>query len=213
MFCASIARAQDSVPSAGRLSDDDFYDLVACGAMPGQDCTVPMVRWAGSDDLTVSLFQIEPGYPDDRRIALTKALYAAIDQINASEAALHLRFAPSGTMADVTIHMLDIPMGGQIAHTGLDPLDGSPIEAALVQLWWNGNLNLTRAAIVFPQDIEWVGLRSIALEELTQAMGLRTDIDNPWYERRSVFSETSNVVTRLGQQDIMALQRHYPLTK
>lgn len=210
---AGLAQAQDSVVSTGPLSDDDFYDLVACAAPPGQDCTVPMVRWARSDDLTVALFQIDPGYPKDRRIALTKALYAAIDQINASHAALRLRFAPPGSMADITVHLLDIPMGGQIAATGLDPLDGSPIEAALVQLWWNGNLDLTRAAIVFPQNIEWQGLKSIVLEELTQAMGLRTDIANPWYERRSVFSETSNSVTQLGQQDIMALQRHYPLTK
>jgi hypothetical protein len=213
LLTASIAQAQDSVPSTGPLSDNDFYNLVACAAPPGQDCTVPLVRWAHSDDLTISLFQVEPGYPDDRKRALTKALYAAIDQINASHAALHLRFAPPGSMADVTIHMLDIPMGGQIDHTGLVPLDGSLIEAALVQLWWNGNMDLTRAAIVFPQDIEWAGLTSIALEELTQSLGLRTDIDNRWYETRSVFSETSNRVTRLGEQDIMSLQRHYPLTK
>jgi hypothetical protein len=210
---AQLAMAQDSVPSDGPLSDDDFYNLVACAAPPGQDCAVPLVRWVQGDDLTVSLFQVEPGYPNDRKVALTKALYAAIDQINASHAALRLRFAPPGTMANVTVHLLNIPMGGRIERTGLDPLDGSMIEAALVQLWWNGNQDLTRAAIVFPQDIEWAGLRSIALEELTQALGLRTDIYNPWYERRSVFSETSNTVTQLTGQDIMALQRHYPLTK
>ena len=213
ILMAGLADAQDSVPSAGPLSDDDFYNLVTCAAPPGQDCAVPLVRWARAGDLTVSLFQIEPGFPVDRRIALEKALYAAIDQINAVHAVLRLRFAPRGELADITIHMLDINMGERIARTGLDPLDGSMIEAALVQMWWNGNQDLTRAAIVFPQDIEWSGLRSIVLEELTQSLGLRTDILNPWYERRSIFSETSNTVTRLGTQDVMALRRHYPLTK
>ena len=213
LLSATIASAQDSVRTDGPLTDDVFYSLVACAAPPGRDCTVPMVRWPGADDLTVSLYQVEQGFPDARRIALQKALYAAMAQINATPATLQLRFAPRGQIADITVHLLDIKMGGVIDHTGLDPLDGTPLEAALVQLWWNGNLDLTRAAIVFPQDIEWVGLRSIVLEELTQALGLRTDIDNPWYETRSVFSETSNSVTSLGAQDIMALQRHYPLTK
>jgi Protein of unknown function (DUF2927) len=136
-----------------------------------------------------------------------------MEQINASDAALRLRFAPAGEMADVTVHLLNINMGGVIDHTGLDPLDGTRLEAALVQLWWNRNLDLTRAAIVFPQDIEWRGLQSIVLEELTQSLGLRTDIDNPWYDTRSVFSERSNSVTTLGLQDMMALRRHYPTSK
>ena len=213
ILTAQIAAAQDSVRTDGPLTDDAFYNLVACAAPPGQDCAVPLVRWPGAGDLTVSLYQTEPGFPDDRKVAVQKALYAAMEQINASHAALRLRFAPAGEMANITVHLLNITMGGVIDHTGLDPLDGTRIEAALVQLWWNRNLDLTRAAIVFPKNIEWGGLQSIVLEELTQSLGLRTDIDNPWYETRSVFSETSNSVTTLGAQDIMALQRHYPLTK
>lgn len=209
----TMVSAQDSVRTDGPLSDDAFYNLVACAALPGRDCTEPMIHWAGPQDLTVSLYQIEQGYPNDRKVALQKAIYAAIGQINASDAALRLRFAPTGQMADITVHLLNINMGERIDRTGLDPLDGTLIEAAVVQLWWNGNLDLTRAAIVFPQDIEWRGLQSIVLEELTQSLGLRTDVDNPWYETRSVFSETSNTVTSLGPQDIMALRRHYPPTK
>lgn len=210
---AHIATAQDSVRTDGPLTDDVFYNLVACAAPAGQDCAVPAVRWPGAEDLTVSLYQIDPGFPNDRKVALQKALYAAMEQINASDAALRLRFALAGETADITVHLLNISMGGVIDHTGLDPLDGTPLEAALVQLWWNRNLDLTRAAIVFPQDIEWRGMQSIVLEELTQSLGLRTDIDNPWYDTRSVFSERSNSVTTLGLQDMMALRRHYPLTK
>ena len=48
------------------------------------------------------------------------------------------------------------------------------------------------------------------LEELTQSMGLMTDIRNPYYETRSVFSEDSNSVVKLGEQDREALRLHYP---
>lgn len=215
ILASGPAWAWDSVPSNGPLSDDDFYRMVSCAAPPGQDCAVASVRWAAprAADLTVAVAQVDPGYPTDRARALTKALYAAVTQINASGTALRLRTAPPGEPADITVHLLTIRSGGVIRGTGLDPLDGARIEAALVQLWWNDNLDLTRCAIVFPQDIAMHDLQSVALEELTQALGLRTDIDNPWYEPLSVFSENSNAVTRLGRQDIMALQRHYPSAK
>jgi hypothetical protein len=48
------------------------------------------------------------------------------------------------------------------------------------------------------------------IEELSQAMGLMTDIRNPYYETQSVFSEDSNSVQKLGEQDREALRRHYP---
>jgi hypothetical protein len=41
-------------------------------------------------------------------------------------------------------------------------------------------------------------------------MGLWTDIGGPYYESRSIFSESSNSLVRLGEQDLMALRRHYP---
>jgi hypothetical protein len=47
------------------------------------------------------------------------------------------------------------------------------------------------------------------LEELTQAMGLMSDIKNPYYEGKSVFSEDSNDSKELGYQDVVALRRHY----
>jgi len=212
MLWSGAAMAQDYVIVSGLLSDEDFYRLVACGAAPDGPCRDPMVRWPAdvARDLRVSFQQIEPNYPGDRQTALEKAFYAAITEINASGANLRLRVVAPNDAAEISVHLLDIAHGEQIARTGLSPLDGAVIEAALVQVWWNRDLMLDRAAIVFPRDIEWSGLRSIALEELTQALGLLTDIDGRWYERTSIFSESSNAVIRLGAQDIMALRRHYP---
>jgi hypothetical protein len=50
----------------------------------------------------------------------------------------------------------------------------------------------------------------VVLEELTQAMGLLTDIEGQAYADSSVFSETSNAVRRLSRQDRAALRLHYP---
>nr|WP_275450658.1 DUF2927 domain-containing protein [Octadecabacter antarcticus] len=65
------------------------------------------------------------------------------------------------------------------------------------------------AAIVFAADIPVDQAGPIMLEELTQAMGLMTDIRNPYYETRSVFSEDSNTVAKLGVQDSAALRFQY----
>ncbi len=212
---AGVARADNPVASTGPLSDDDFYRVVACGAPPGGACQLPFVRWPDDRvaDLTISVNQIAPDFPDDQQQVLMTELKAAAAQINAAGAALQLRFVPMGEAADITVHLLDIGMGEQIAGTGMSPPDGTHIEAALTQLFWNGNNNLTRTTIIFPRDIHLNDIASIALEELTQSLGLATDIDDPYYETRSIFSETSNSRTVLGEQDIMALRRHYPITK
>lgn len=50
------------------------------------------------------------------------------------------------------------------------------------------------------------------LEEITQALGLITDIQNPYYRNRSIMSQDSdNSLKTLGEQDKLALMRHYPL--
>ena len=83
-------------------------------------------------------------------------------------------------------------------------------RAALVQVYWDEQRNLTDALIVFASDIPPDQAGPIMIEELSQAMGLLTDIRNPYYETRSVFSEDSNSVIKLGEQDRIALGLHYP---
>ncbi len=209
---ATAAAAQDYITVVGPLDDDAFYRLVACAAPPDAACADPMVRWRPADalDLRVAITQVAPVFSAELLRAFDKALGAAITEINASGAALHLRRVAADADPQITLHLLAITHGQRISGTGLSPLDGTRIEAALVQVWWDRSTQLTRAAIVFPRDVEGAGLRSIMLEELTQGLGLLTDIDSRWYERRSILSETSNEMIRLGPQAIMALRRPYP---
>lgn len=213
VLAAGAAAARDWVAASGALSDRDFYRLVSCGAAPGGPCQDPVVKWPDRDarDLTIAVFRVAAAYPLALRRAVSGALDATVAEINAAGSAVQLRRLRDGEAADIRVFLLDLREGDVIAGTGLDPLDGEDIEAARVQIWWNGRRRITDAAIVFARDVRRSDVRSIMLEETTQALGFLTDIRDPWYDTRSVFSEDSNSVTRLGKQDRMVLRLHYPL--
>lgn len=209
---ATGAWAQDDfVVTDGKLSAQAFYDLVSCGAPPGGPCVFDRVRWAPEDalDLVVGFAPVQPGYPRVAMRPMSDALDAAIAEINGAGAALRLRRAGKQEGADVTIHLAAIGEGDAIAGTGVAGVDGEIIGAALVTVWWDDALNMTDAVIVVAGDLPEEEMRPVLLEEVTQALGLLTDVRNPFYEDLSVFSEDSNRVTKLGVQDREALRRHY----
>jgi hypothetical protein len=209
---ASQLNAQEYLTTDTRLSDEDFYRLVACAAPVSGACQKDLVRWSPADakDVSIGIVQVAEGYPPGLLQTMDTALDAAISEVNAADANLRLTRSELSTIPDVGIYLLDIVDGDRIDGTGLDPLDGQIIEAAKAQLWWRSNLTLTKGAIVFGTDVDPDLVASIMLEEVTQTMGLLTDIAGQYYQSRSIFSETSNQLTRLGRQDVMALRRHYP---
>lgn len=202
------AFAQEYIVTDGPLSDNDFYKLVACAADPGQRCRDPLVNW-DQPVVAVTFAPVPATYPVEKARELNRALDRAVRQIRSAAPTLNLRRVAKSQAADIVIHLQTIRAGELIAGTGYPDLDGIPIGSAQVQIFWDANLDLTEAAIVFAQDIPDDQLGPIMLEELTQAMGLMTDIRNPYYETRSVFSEDSNSVAKLGVQDRMVLRRHY----
>lgn len=208
---AGMAQAQEAVVTGGALSDDDFYCLVSCAAPVAGVCQKVAPRWSPADavDVSVGIMQIEKDYPPSLLALISQALDAAIAEVNASDANLHLTRSEDISNPDISLHLLNIVEGDTIAGTGLDPLDGAVIQAAKAQVWWRDDLSIINAAIVFGRDISPADLPSVMLEEVTQANGLLTDIDGAYYESRSIFSETSNQLTTLGLQDVMALRRHY----
>lgn len=213
LFLASApTSAQDWVAANGRLSDQDFYRLVSCGAKPGGACKDDVARWPPQKarDLTVSIYRVVGNYPGPLRNSARVALDGAIAEINRAGAALHLRRLPDGEFADIRVFLLDIKYGGTISGTGLELLDGDDLEAARVRVWWDARKQIVDAAIAFSKGIKPREMRSVMLEELTQSLGFLTDIRDRWYNRRSVFAEDSNSVTTLGEQDRMVLRRHYP---
>lgn len=92
-------------------------------------------------------------------------------------------------------------------NTGVEDLDGNVLPLGRVALRARDN-TIREALIAISAKARRREIASILLEEITQALGLMTDIQGPTY-RRSVFSEDSNSVVRLEGQDAMALRRHY----
>nr|WP_268821565.1 DUF2927 domain-containing protein [Octadecabacter dasysiphoniae] len=201
--------AQEYIVTDGPLSDVDFYQLVSCAATPGLGCNEPIVKWDKSV-VTVTFAPIPVTYPSEKAREMNRVLDTTIIQINSAAPGLNLQRVSKATSADIVIHLQPIRAGDAIRGTGYPDMDGIPIGAAQVQVFWDDNLNLTEAAIVFASDIPIEQLGPIMVEELSQAMGLMTDIRNPYYETRSVFSEDSNSVQKLGVQDRAALRFHYP---
>lgn len=201
--------AQEYIITDGPLSDRQFYDLVSCAAPPDQRCNDPKVRWNKSV-VTVTFAPVPVSYPAELAQEFYRALDSSILQIRSAAPGLNLRRVSKNVPADVVLHLQTIRSGDPIRGTGYPDMDGIPIGAAQVQIFWDDDLHITEAAIVFASDIPLDQAAPVMTEELTQAMGLMTDIRNPYYETRSVFSEDSNSVAKLGVQDRAALRMHYP---
>jgi hypothetical protein len=212
---ANVATAQynDFVTSWGKMSDEDFYRLVTCGAAPGGGpCQDPEVRWSRSaaGNLRVRFEPVPRGFDKYLGKEMLDALDRAIAEINNAGANLTLvRVAPRQA-AEISIYLTLAGDQQPITGTGIRGIDGEIIGAGLTTVWWGDDYALTEAVIVMAGDLPSPEVYPVMLEELTQSLGFLTDIRNPLYESHSVFSEDSNTVTRLGPQDLTALRRHYP---
>ena len=208
-LAATAVEAQEFVPVPGLISDQDFYRLVACGAEPGGPCAKPMIRWPEErrGEMRVGIAAVAPTFPTYKLDIIDRAIDAAIEQINASGADLHLTRAYEGDL-DVPLFLVDTPQGGTITGTSLPDLDGADMAIARVVLRSRG-ADIVSAAIAISQDINRREIASVVLEELVQAMGLPTDVDSPAYGG-SIFAEYSNSTVWLRGQDAAALRLHYP---
>ena len=206
-LAAAPAAAQEFVDLPARVGDDDFYRAVACAAPPGGECAKPLIRWpkARRGDLTVSLVTVAPDLRPYQRRLHEAAIDDAIAQIGAAGAGLRLHRVEGP--ADIEVHILPTRPGAVIEGTGVPELDGNRLPLARVALRAREG-RIRRGVIAISAEARRREIASVLLEELTQAMGLMTDIRGPAY-RRSLFSEDGNSVTRLAGQDAMALRRHY----
>ncbi len=201
--------AQEFVTVPDIISDDAFYRLVACGAVPGGECSKPFIYWPEDRrlNLRVGIAATGDSFADYRYDIVDAAIDAAIAEINGAGAHLFMERVYEGEM-DIPVYLVDAPQGGTIEGTGLDELDGSSIAIGRVAIRSRGE-DIVAASIAISHDIRRREIASVILEELVQSLGLVTDIASPAYER-SIFAENGNSMTRLRGQDAAALRRHYP---
>lgn len=203
---AGSAQAQDFVRSNGPLEDTAFYRLVACAAPPQGPCAKPFYRW-DKPDLTVGILTRTPPFLGGKMKRADAALVRALQYLSAVEMGLRLR--QNDASPDIVIHLLDTARGETISGSNT-LLDGLTMANAITALDVDGN-TITAAHIGFSNTMTIRQYESVMLEEITQALGLITDIENPYYQSRSIFSQSAdNSLKTLGIQDRMALIRHYP---
>ncbi|TFL17684.1 DUF2927 domain-containing protein [Jannaschia formosa] len=207
LLAATPVAAQEFVEAPAKLSDDAFYRAVACAAPPGESCRKPLLRWSDArrTDLTVGLVSVADVLQPYQMRLFEQGLAGAVEEINALGAGIRLR--RDDKAPDIAIHVVATPPGGVMTGTGIPALDGALLPLGRVALRARDGV-ITEAMIAVSAKARRREVASVLLEEITQAMGLMTDISGPAY-RRSVFSEDGNSVTRLEGQDAMALRRHY----
>lgn len=209
LFAALPLRAQDGVASHGWLSDRDYYRLIACGAPPGGECRTPLVRWSG-EVVSVALLPPERGFPAAILAQLDGDLNRAIAQINAAKSGLRLvRDDSLRKRAAIVVTPTSLREGDRTRRIPRMP-DGEVIGVGFMWLWWDDRNAITQASILIAQDITPHDLRSVILEELFQCLGFLYDIENPYYDSRSIVAQDSNETTTIRGQDRKALLRHYP---
>lgn len=214
VFCltAGAVGAQEYVTAKGKLSDEDFYRLVACAAPPGGSCQKRFVRWSKRDAqrLSIRVVQTDNGYPARVATKVSAMLEEILAEINGTGANLSLSLGPQGATPDIRIFLLDLPRTADVAGTGLPWFDGNPLQLARFQMGWRDDGTIIECAIALSRDVRIAEVRRVLIEEITQCLGFVTDIGGSYYETRSVFSETGNAANTLKPQDIKALRRHYP---
>jgi hypothetical protein len=207
----AAAPAQDYVVTEGPLSDEDFYRLVACAAPPGGACTKPLLHWRLDRPLRVSLEHVDRAFLGGRQARARAAITRAVQYINRAGAGIALEQVAPGGVADIRVYFVDTDGDRPVMGTGIEGVDGALVTGARVTVWSRRDTRTIRAAqVIFGTRLDISHYESAMIEELTQALGLLTDIRNPDYEGVSIFSQDSNASKDLGPQDLMALRRHYP---
>jgi hypothetical protein len=195
------------VDSTGPLSDTAFYRLIACAAPPDGACAKPFYRW-DKTTLTVGITQRAPAFLGGKIKRAEASVVRALQHLNAVGMGLTLRL--SDDTPDITIHLLDVARGQEITTSTGTLLNGRIMANAITALDVDGT-TIKGATIGFSNTITLRQYESVMLEEITQALGLITDIQNPHYRSRSILSQNAdNSLKTLGEQDRMALIRHYP---
>lgn len=207
---ALVACAQEFIETAGPLDDDAYYKLLACAAPPGGACQKPEVRWAVSGPLRVAIRRIDPAYLGGKKLRANAAMTRALQELNKAELGLSLVEVDPSQSAEIEVFFLDLERGEAIEGTGIKGVDGSKLGGASTRVLFDSKTGtIQRVAIIFSTTLQIRAYESVMLEELAQALGLMTDIKNPYYDERSIFSQDANALKQLGAQDIMALKRHY----
>ena len=210
LLAAPVIAGSDAIQTDGTLTDRDFYNLISCGAAPGGPCIKPHKRWLSDDaqDLTVSIAMVQDKVPDKLEELIRSGLSDAMGALSAATDNLKIRWAEATEQAKIEIFLVNASYAQEMTGTGRGHLDGQRIANAQVASNRTGG-RITYATIAFSRSLDPGVIRSIALEEMFQALGFVYDIDNPSYRAKSLLDEHGSEVEQISGQDLTALRLKY----
>ena len=200
--------ASDGVATEGKLSDKDFFRLATCGATPGGDCDGPVVRWP-QQQISLALAPAHRNYPPRLAARVSRELDRAIAEINGAGAGIRILRDDKLREANIIVSMPALSEGEKTRNIPRIP-NGQEIGVGFMWLWWNERAEITGASMLISEDIQPRDVRSVVLEELFQCLGFLYDIENRYYEGRSILSQDSNETTTIAGQDRKLLRQLYP---
>lgn len=207
-LAAGPANASDGVLAPAKLSDIDFYDLATCGAIPGQNCKGPRVRWPKAR-VTVAMHPDTGTMSPAKSDRVSQALDRAIATINAAGARISLVRDANTPLPDIMLRRVSLRPGDLTKDIPNIP-DGLPMGVGFSTVWWVNDRYLTKATILISAHILRQDVVSVVLEELFQSLGFRYDVEGRYYENRSILAQDSNSTTTITGQDAAILRLHYP---
>lgn len=180
---------------------------MACAAPSGEPCAKPFYRWE-KQEITLGIVTRDRAFLGGKLKRAEAAVVRAVQRLNG--VGMGLRLVRTAQAPDIAIHLLDVPRGAPIRAQAAPLLRGRTMANAITALDVKGS-SILRADIGFSNTMTIRQYESVMLEEITQALGLITDIQNPYYQTRSILSQNAdNSLKTLGEQDRIALIRHYP---
>ncbi len=209
LLLATPAFASDGIATEGPLTDTEFLRLVTCGAKPDGPCEQDAVKWPDPGALTIAFGPVPTAYDPAKAARISAAVDAAIISINAAGSAVTLTRADDIDTPHIALRpTLFSENEAVLGEPGV--ADGEVIGAGYVYTFWDDNDRITHSTILIARDIPANEIRSIVLEEVTQALGFLFDIENPDYENVSIFAQDSNSVLAIAGQDAAAMRLYYP---
>lgn len=205
---------QEYTSSVGLLSDQDFYRAVACKAAPGRACVEKTLKWPKflRSRLSVSLAGVQGSDPHFVG-SVRDSLEEAIAIINAANAGVRLRgvWGPQAKLANIQLYVVE-PYSSQrtIQRLSYPPLVGlraNPSVSVVSKL--GGTILSAGIAVERNPEID-TRLTQIILKELLESLGLHWSIQNPYYDKISIFAQAGIYpIFALGGQDVKALRLHH----
>jgi hypothetical protein len=209
LITAAPLHAADYVVSKGRLSNSDFYRLVACGAPVGGACQKSLKAWPRHkrQALRIGLVGIDGPAPRYREMVIRDALRHTIKTVNSKP--LGVKLVLDDANPDIKVY-IDYQKPGLPISVGDPSLDGTINYGAKVRVWYRFR-NIKKVTIVLSNGVSNPDMKSVMLEEVVQGFGLLSDISNPAYVGKSIFDQHKNAVTMLEGQDLWAIRKHHGL--